>query len=304
LFGRLRNRLGLKAAARLREDLEEVLDGETTSAQGSFSLEERTMLRSILDLKESRVADLMIPRADISAVQQDISLSELLEAFEASGKTRLIVFDDTLDDPVGMVHIKDLLAYFHAAARKSRKKEADDETPLSLAALDLGILLSASKLIRPVLFAPPSMPVLDLLQKMQASHIHITLVIDEYGGTEGLLALKDILESIVGEIDDEHDSGEDNHIVALPDGRFMADARATLEDLQERLGETFHIDEDMGEDVDTLGGLLTSLAGHVPVRGEVVSGPGGFEFEVLDADPRRIKRVRISKAEPLPDPVT
>ncbi len=294
LLGRLRQRLGLKTAARLRENLEEVLDEDSeASAEGAFSLEERSMLRSILDLKETRIADIMVPRADMSSVQKDVPLADLMEAFEASGKTRLVVYDDTLDDPVGMVHIKDLLAYFYAVARRARN--GDPEAPLSLATLDLTLTLAASGLIRPVLFAPPSMPVLDLLQKMQASHIPLALVIDEYGGTEGLLAIKDIVETIVGDIEDEHDNSTDHQLSVLPDGRVLADARILLEDLREHLDETFQVEDEMDEDIDTLGGLLTSLAGHVPVRGEVVAGPGDYEFEVLDADPRRVKRVRITK---------
>jgi CBS domain containing-hemolysin-like protein len=280
----------------LRADLQVVLETSEPD-EGSFSTAERTMLRNILNLRERRVADVMIPRADVIAVKQDIALGELMRLFESAGHSRLVVFRDTLDDPEGMVHIRDLLAYITSRA------QIDPQTPvkrkkalpanLDLRSINLAMPLSDISIIRKLLYVPPSMPALDLLARMQASRTHLALVVDEYGGTDGLVSIEDLVEEIVGEIDDEHDSQEPPSIVKQTDGSFIADARAPIEDVTTVVGEQFDIGE-LAESVDTLGGYLVAHVGRLPVRGEVISGPEPFEIEVLDADPRRVKRLRIS----------
>jgi CBS domain containing-hemolysin-like protein len=287
----------------IRRDLEVVLDAGAP-ADTSLSPEERTMLRNILSLRERRVEDVMVPRADIVSVQQDVSLGELIKVFESAGHSRLAVYNDTLDDPVGMVHIRDLVAYMaaHAAAKpqgNARKKALPAN--LDLRAVDLSVSLSSSRMVRDCLFVPPSMPVIDLFAKMRATRIHLALVIDEYGGTDGLVSIEDIVEQIVGEIEDEHDQDEAPSVVRQPDGAFLADARASLEDVTATLGAEFDVG-DAAEEVDTLGGYLFMKIGRVPVRGELVPGPGDFEIEVYDADPRRLKRLRIyRKNSSVPD---
>jgi CBS domain containing-hemolysin-like protein len=288
----------------IRQDLEVVLENAAPTDTG-FSPEERTMLRNILGLRERRVEDVMVPRADIISVQQDIPLGELIKVFESAGHSRLVVYNDTLDDPVGMAHIRDLVAYMAAqstikpeiAGRRKQQLPAN----LDLKAVDLSLPLSATRIARECLFVPPSMPVVDLFAKMQATRIHLALVIDEYGGTDGLVSIEDIVEQIVGEIEDEHDEDEAPSVVRQVDGSFLADARASLEDVTATLGAEFDIGT-AAEEVDTLGGYLFMKIGRVPVRGEVVAGPGDFEIEVADADPRRLKRLRIYRRKNVPTP--
>jgi CBS domain containing-hemolysin-like protein len=234
------------------------------------------------------------------AVPQDISLGELIKVFESAGHSRLAVYNDTLDDPVGMVHIRDLIAYMAARAAVKPEANAGRKKPLpanlDLRAVDLSVGLSSTKIVREVLFVPPSMPVIDLFAKMQATRIHLALVIDEYGGTDGLASIEDIVEQVVGEIEDEHDEDDAPSVVRQPDGSFLADARTSLEDVTATLGAEFDIG-DAAEEVDTLGGYLFMKIGRVPVRGELVPGPGDFEIEVFDADPRRVKKLRIYRAK-------
>jgi hemolysin (HlyC) family protein len=279
----------------VRADLQDILDAVGPGESG-FSPEESRMLRNILGLRERRVGDVMVPRADIIAVQQDIKLGELMRVFEGAGHSRLVVYNDTLDDPVGMVHIRDLIAFMTARATVNPEKNAKRKKPLpaglDMKAINLGTPLSATKIVREILFVPPSMRVIDLLARMQATRIHLSLVIDEYGGTDGLASIEDIVEQIVGEIADEHDEDETPAIAQLPDGSFVADARAKIEDVVATVGIDFDVGDAI-EDVDTIGGYLVTRAGRLPLRGEIVPGPGLFEFEVLDADPRRVKRVRI-----------
>jgi CBS domain containing-hemolysin-like protein len=229
-------------------------------------------------------------------VQQEISLGELIRVFERAGHSRLVVYNDTLDDPVGMVHIRDLIAYMTARAEVDPEKNAKRKKPLpanlDLKTINLSTPLSATRIVRQILFVPPSMRAIDLLARMQASRIHLALVIDEYGGTDGLCSIEDIVEQIVGEISDEHDEDETPAVVHQADGSWVADARASLEDVVGAIGHDFELG-DAAEEVDTLGGYLVTRAGRLPLRGELIPGPGLFEFEVLDADPRRIKRVRI-----------
>ncbi len=280
-----------------REDLEDVLEAMPPGEAG-FSPEESRMLKNILGLRGRRVADVMIPRADIIAVQQDIKLGELMRMFERAGHSRLVVYNDTLDDPVGMVHIRDLIAFMTARAAVSAEKNAKRKRPLAagldLKAINLAMPLSAAKIVREILFVPPSSRLIDLLARMQATRIHLALVVDEYGGSDGLVSMEDIVEQIVGNIADEHDEAETPQVVRQPDGSFVADARARLEDVSATVGNDFDPGE-VAQEVDTLGGYLVARSGRLPVRGELISGPGLFEFEVLDADPRRIKRVRITR---------
>jgi CBS domain containing-hemolysin-like protein len=285
---------GWKAAA-TRADLEHVLTAE--QPQSGFSPEEAAMLKNILGLRECRIESVMVPRADIVAVQQDIAIGELVRVFEVAAHSRLVVYNDTLDDPAGMIHIRDLIAFM--AARASTKNpstapegEAPQPAELDFGNVDLAMPLSAAKIVREILYAPPSMPVLDLLAKMQATRIHLALIIDEYGGTDGLVSMEDLVEMIVGDIADEHDEREMPAVTRQSDGSFLANGRASLDDVRAVIGDEFDVG-DAAQEVDTLGGYLVIRAGHVPVRGELVPGPETFEAEVLDADPRRVKRARI-----------
>jgi CBS domain containing-hemolysin-like protein len=290
----IRSLFGWKPGS-VRDDLQVVLDTSMPDEVG-FSAVERTMLRNILSLHERRIADVMIHRADIVAVKRDISLSDLMSLFESAAHSRLVVYNETLDDPEGIVHIRDLLAFMTArAARPKSKAKTKKPLPagLDLRSVDLALPLSEANIIRKLLFVPPSMRAIDLLAQMQASRIHLALVVDEYGGTDGLVSIEDIVEQIVGEIDDEHDSDEPPSIVRQADNSFIADARASLDDVRSVIGEEF-VTGEAGEEVETLGGFLVTHVGRLPVRGEVISGPGNFEIEVLDADPRRVKRLRIS----------
>lgn len=290
----LRTLFGWKAGS-ARADLQVVLDA-TAPDETSFTTIERTMLRNILGLHERRIADVMVPRGDIVAVKRDISLGELMSLFESAAHSRLVVYNDTLDDPEGFVHIRDLLAFITAKAKVADEVNAKRKKPfpagLDLRSVDLRMKLSDASIMRKLIYVPPSMPAIDLLAQMQATRIHLALVVDEYGGTDGLVSIEDIVEQVVGEIDDEHDGDEAPSVVRQSDGSFIADARASLEDVQSVVGEEFDTGE-AGEEVDTLGGYLVTQVGRLPVRGEIISGPGEFEIEVLDADPRRVKRVRI-----------
>jgi CBS domain containing-hemolysin-like protein len=281
----------------IRSDLKDVLDAMTPGESG-FSLEESRMLKNILGLRERRVGDVMVPRSDIIAVQQDIKLGDLMRTFEGAGHSRLVVYNDTLDDPIGMVHIRDLIAFMTVRAMVDAEKNAKRKKPLpaglDLKTINLAMPLSTAQIVRQLLFVPPSMRVIDLLARMQATRIHLALVIDEYGGTDGLCSIEDIVEQIVGEIADEHDEDELPRVVRQADGTYVADARAPLEDVAAIVGPDFEVG-DAAEEVDTLAGYLVTRAGRLPVRGEIVPGPGLFEFEVLDADPRRVKRIRITR---------
>jgi CBS domain containing-hemolysin-like protein len=307
-------RLGRQSSS-LRENLEDELAREGGDA--AFSPEERMLLGNILRLRELRVDDVMIPRADIDAVDVDTSLSRVMELFQRSGHSRMPVYEDTLDDPRGMVHIKDLMAFIAeqgssrpAATSVDKKADATGTQPapaasrpgtntpdLDLSRVDLSVSLKDTDLVRKLLFVPPSMPATDLMAKMQADRIQMALVIDEYGGTDGLVSLEDLVEEVVGDIEDEHDEDEEAMLASAGEGVWIADPRLPLEDLDEVLGTSL-TDGEISEDVDTLGGLLYVSVGRVPVRGELLLVPDevpGFEFEVMDADPRRIKRLKIRR---------
>ncbi|MCX7311532.1 MAG: hemolysin family protein [Alphaproteobacteria bacterium] len=285
-----------------RADIEVVLEAAGPGEAG-VSPEERTMIRNILALRGRRIEDVMVPRGDIIAVQQDISIGELVKVFEKAGHSRLVAYNDTLDDPTGMVHIRDLIAFMTAKAavdpEKPRRRKKASVADLDLGAIDLSVNLSAAKIIREMLFVPPSMPALDLLEKMQATRIHLALVVDEYGGTDGLVSMEDIVEQIVGDIADEHDEDELPAVVRQLDGSYVADARASLDDVTSAIGVAFDVG-DAAEEVDTLGGYLMTQVGRLPLRGELVPGPTGFEIEVLDSDPRRVKKVRIHRSKNRP----
>jgi len=229
------------------------------------------------------VEDVMVPRADIVAVDKAATLTELSVTFKEAGHSRLPVYNDTLDEPLGMVHIKDVMPYLMFDARGRNGKTYPNKKVIQY-------------IRRPVLFVPPSMLAQDLLKRMQARRTHMAIVVDEYGGTDGIVTIEDLIEEIVGEIDDEHDDIDPEiQIVTNAGGRSVweADARTDIDDFEKALGRDFAT-ADEEDDVDTLGGLVFTLAGRVPERGEIIRHPDGIEFEVIDADPRRVKRLRIN----------
>ncbi|MFT4707610.1 MAG: magnesium and cobalt transporter [Ascidiaceihabitans sp.] len=232
----------------------------------------------MMNLRRMRVEDVAVPKADITAVSKMITLKKLVAKFKESGLTRLPVYDGTLDTPIGFAHLKDL-ALTHGFNGG-------------------GGTFDLEQMLRPLLFVPPSMTIGVLLTKMQAERRHMALVIDEYGGVDGLVTIEDLIEQVVGEIEDEHDVDEDQFWSIEKTGTYLALAKTPLEDFEAEvdLSLTKHEDVD-GEDIETLGGLVFMLAGRVPARGEVVIHPDGPEFEVIDADPRRIKRLRVSMPE-------
>jgi CBS domain containing-hemolysin-like protein len=302
-YDRLLNRFHLKSRDSIRDDLEDVL--ATSAEDPNFSPQERAMLRNVLGFHRIRVDDVMVPRADIVAVAADTTLGDLLALFRTAGHSRLPVYGETLDDPKGMVHIRDFLDFLamRADSRASRRRKGGDDgappasrLPPSLGRVDLSMTLASAKILRPVLFVPRSMPAIDLLVRMQATRTHMALVIDEYGGTDGLVSIEDLVEMVVGDIEDEHDDATARMIVKSENETFIADARASLDEVTEALGIDLN-DEDSAEDIDTLGGFIVTLAGRVPSRGELIAGPDSLEFEVLDADPRRVKRLRIHRRE-------
>lgn len=295
---------------RLREDLADALMTDT-AVSSAFSPEERAMLHNILRFREVRVEDVMVPRADIEAVDMTISLGELLIHFEETGRSRMPVYCDTLDDPRGFVHIRDLLSYLAKQARNKRRSSAPKTVEVKVSAdavlkekpvrqprpafdlgrVDLSKTVSEAGLVRKILFVPPSMLASELLRSMQAARTQLALVIDEYGGTDGLVSHEDIVEMVIGDVEDEHDD-EEVMFSRTSDDIWVADARVELEEIAEAIGSDFDV-RDQLEDVDTLGGLIFSALGRIPVRGELVQAVPGFEFQILEADPRRIKRVRI-----------
>jgi CBS domain containing-hemolysin-like protein len=291
-YDRVLTRLGLKPRESIRHDLEDVL--AETVEDADFSPQERAMLKNVLSFHRIRVEDVMVPRADIVAVAADTNLGELLSLFRTAGHSRLPVYGETLDDPKGMVHIRDFLDFIamRADGGASEAGAGDETPPPSLGQIDLSMTLASANILRPVLFVPRSMPAIDLLVRMQATRTHMALVIDEYGGTDGLVSIEDLVEMVVGDIEDEHDEDATLTIVQAADGSYVADARASLDEVKETLGVDL-TEEEGAEDIDTIGGFIVTLAGRVPSRSEVIVGPAGLEFEVLDADPRRVKRLRI-----------
>ncbi|MBB6254909.1 hemolysin family protein [Nitrospirillum iridis] len=265
--GWLRAALGGRVDPTLRDTIEELIE-ETSADETSVGGNERTLLTNILKLRGRTVVDIMVPRADILGIEVSISLTDLIRRFSEDAHSRMPVYRETLDDVLGMVHIKDILAV------------VADQRPFDLPSI-----------VREVQIVAPSMPVLDLLLHMRQAHQHMALVVDEFGGIDGLVTIEDLVEEIVGEIEDEHDDAVQPRLIERPDGTLIADARLPLEDFEARVGPV--LDEDEREEVDTLGGLVFSLAGRIPRRGETLVHPSGIEFEVMDADPRRIKRLRV-----------
>ncbi|WP_068462264.1 CBS domain-containing protein [Hyphomicrobium sulfonivorans] len=333
LLNALLTRIGLRSPS-LREMLEADLKGEAEAEAAAFSNEEREMLRRLLRFGGQRVDDIMVPRADIIALEESDSLAELLRTFGEAGVSRIPLFSETLDDPRGMIHVKDLFRWLTQEAANdavnsaiviappasevsaeaasaddkapaSAKKNGDDsnaEPPmLDFGSVDLSRPITSAKIRRPVLYVPPSMPATNLLIRMQATRIHMALVVDEYGGTDGLVTIEDLIEQIVGEIEDEHDVDEDDYIVSEPKLGLVASARTPVKELEKHLGIKL-LTPDEEEDIDTLGGLMFSLLGRVPVRGEHVRHPSGVELEVLDADARRLKKVKIHQPRALAAP--
>ncbi len=267
---------GRNGDANLRETLEELIEDSESDAKSDepINAEERLMLMNILELSELRVEDVMVPRADITALESNTGLDDMVALFHSALHSRMPVYREALDDVIGMVHIKDLLSFWGQRPN-----------------------FRLRSIVRDVLFVPPAMPVLDLLLKMRATRIHMAIVVDEYGGTDGLVTIEDLVEEIVGEIEDEHDEVEGPLIVTRADGALDADARASISEFEKQVDIDLLPDE-RDEDVDTLGGLVFSLLGRVPQRGELVRHSAGLEFEILDADPRRIKRLRVRRVSP------
>src|SRR5215471_4089388 len=322
----LRAKLGLPGAPTLRAMLEDALKG--AGDDHAFSAEEREMLLRILRFGGLRVVDVMVPRADIIAVDENESLWELIKTFDTAGVSRLPLFRESLDDPRGMVHIKDVMRWLIGEAlgrpaseghvqsaqgssqglaqgsvqglvqgrgpgdRTSRTATELTAAVPDLARANLSKPIASARLRRPMIFVPPSMPAANLLIRMQSTHIHMALVVDEYGGTDGLVTIEDLVEQIVGEIEDEHDEAEAAHIVQDAKLGLVTAARTPVRELEDHLGLKLLKPEE-AEDIDTLGGLVFALLGRVPARGELIRHPAGLEFEVLDADPRRVKKLRI-----------
>lgn len=260
--------------ARLRDAIRPPVTPEVHDSTPSETRSPSGAMLGMLNLRRMRVEDVAVPKPDIVAIPVGITKDELVETFRECGLTRLPVYDGTLDTPIGFANLKDF----------ALKHGFNGETP------DLDM----HKLVRPLMFVPPSMPLGVLLQKMQAERIHMALVIDEYGGTDGLVTIEDVIEQVVGEIEDEHDIEEAKSWVMEKPGCYLAQARTELADFEDEIGMKLTEHADIGEEeIDTLGGLVTLLAGHLPARGEVIVHPDGPEFEVVDADPRRIKRLRV-----------
>ena len=376
IFSLLLSALG-RNPSNLRETLEDALTSGEADA-GAFSDEEREMLKRLLRYGGLRVEDVMVPRADIIAADVEETVADVLRIFVEAGVSRIPLYRETLDDPRGVLHIKDLLACLveeaeaatiagrdaglageaaprdgeplgnapssaEAAAavlatgvieqgvrepdtamsqppagaslsaarvevpKRDRNDAVDDEVGkrilaekgrrLDLGSLDLSRQISALKARRDVLYVPPSMPAMSLMIRMQTSRTHMALVVDEYGGTDGLVTIEDLVEEIVGDIEDEHDDEDETYIVETAVAGLVASARTPIENLEAHLGVKL-IDEDDEDDIDTIGGLVFSLVGRVPARGEIIPHPVGIEFEILDADPRRIKRIKIHKRTP------
>lgn len=266
---------GDEGEATLREEIEEAIESHEGEAPivGDLSPIERQMLRNLLHFGESTVADIAVPRGDIIAVPSSITFQGLVAAFAEAGHSRLPVYEESLDSVIGMAHIKDVFTVEVSGA----------EPPEEIVGL-----------LRKPLYVPESMGVLDLLARMRAERVHLAIVVDEFGGTEGLLTIEDVVEEIVGEIEDEHDEEVPGLLIPLEDGVWDADARAELDDVAETIDARLGAVE---EDVDTLGGLATVLAGHVPQTGEIIHHPSGWRLEVTESDTRRVTRLRLHAPE-------
>jgi CBS domain containing-hemolysin-like protein len=265
----------------LRESLEEAIDehSDDGAARDDLSPVERAMLKNMLHFGERQAGDICVPRADMVVFDVDDGFPALVAQFREAGHSRVPVFREDRDHIIGMAHIKDI--YAHIA-------ETFDDAVSSARFADLPV----EPLLRPVLFVPASMRIIDLLARMRAGRTHMAIIVDEYGGTDGLVTIEDLVEEIVGDIEDEHDEDEDALLQAINDRLWEADARLPLEELEEELGLSF-ADDEIGDEVDTLGGMVFMLAGRVPALGETVDHPSGWRFEVIDGDPRKVKRLRL-----------
>ncbi|MEN0088003.1 MAG: hemolysin family protein [Pseudomonadota bacterium] len=309
--GRLLNLLGVGSnATSARQDIEDVLATREGDDE-ALSVKEKALLTNILRLRDTRIDDVMVERGEIHGAELSQTLGDVLRRLIESGHSRMPVYCETLDDPRGMVHIRDLLGYIvqqagDAPAKPKRgekgngkqKPTGPQKTTVSqisdLSRADMSVTLEKSGLTRPILFAPPSMLAMDLMAHMQGARTQMALIIDEYGGTDGLVSLEDLVETVFGEIEDEHDDQVEQLISEVSTGVWGADSRAELEDVKAAIGPGFDV-SDHEDEVDTLGGLLFASLGRIPVRGEIIHAVDGFEIEVTDADPRRIKKVRISR---------
>jgi len=297
LWRRIRNRFGRGRDLGLRESLEGALETHEAQHPGESVREEtKSMMLNIIEFSNLRVDDVMVPRVDITAIDESDTMRDLLEKFVDANHSRVPVYRETLDGVTGMIHVKDFMRWMTSKGAK-KKKAAKGEKPvlagLSIAASELSTPVKQAGLNREVLFVPPSMPATDLLVRMQASRTHLAIVIDEYGGTEGLVSIEDLVEVIVGDIADEHDTDEAVEIKPLDEGLYSADGRVDIAELEALLNVDLLSDEEE-EEADTLAGLVFKIAGRVPTRGEIIRHDSGLEFEILDSDPRRVKRVRIN----------
>ncbi|MCZ2203385.1 hemolysin family protein [Bartonella sp. A05] len=290
LFSFLRGR----NSTSLRDDLTDALTADNEKDTDLFSPEERIMLYNILRLREARVDDVMIPRSEIEALEINTPLGEALECFGKIGHSRMPVYAETLDDPRGMIHIRDILNYITRFITNSAQNEKKSNS-LQLNHTDLNHPIGELNLIRTVLFVPSSMLASKLLTRMQTTRTQMALVIDEYGGTDGLVSMEDIVELVVGDIEDEHDN-DDNAIVCEHDNKWLVDAKTELGDVKKALGPDFIVGE-YADEVDTIGGLIVSILDRIPSKGEIIEAIPGFRFRILEADKRRIKRLRIVRIQ-------
>ena len=280
----------------LREGLESVIEThEAQNPENDLGQETKSMMRNLIAFSDLRVDDVMVPRADIVAIEDSSTMRELLLKFNEANHSRLPVYRETLDDVAGMIHVKDFMRWMSV---KGGKRKSKTKMPgITVSATDLSQTVKQSGLYRDVLFVPPSMPAADLLLKMQASHIHMAIVIDEYGGSDGLISIEDLVEEIVGDISDEHDVDEEELIKQQGENIYTADARVHISIVDKLLGVDLLSDEEEDE-ADTLGGLIFEMAGRVPARGEIIKHTSGLEFEILQSDARRVKRIRIHVKKP------
>jgi CBS domain containing-hemolysin-like protein len=276
--------------ATIRDDLEVALDVVASAGQtAEFSDSERAILKNVLKLRQLTVEDVMVERSDIMALDIDSTLGALVGRLRSAGHSRLPIYEDNLDNVLGFVHIKDVLEKVTTPAEAPTA-----EMPVKFSSGTLRQKMKKLNIIRQAMFVPTTMPVGDLLQQMREAHVHMAIVVDEYGGTDGLVTIEDLLETVVGEIEDEHDEKQASLIRKVGPETWIADARIELEDVGKILGPDFD-PGDYADDVDTLGGLVFDLAGHVPARGETLTQLANFDFEILASDSRRIRRIRIKR---------
>jgi CBS domain containing-hemolysin-like protein len=293
LLSKLKRRLAPKPG-----DLQSSLDGvieshaEETGTEG-LDGDARSMMRNVIGFADMRVNDLMVPRANIIAVEDSSTMRELLAQFIEANHSRLPIFRESLDDVSGMIHVKDYLRWMTSKGSKKKTKLVP-EAGVTLAAKELSSTIKQHpSLLRDVLFVPPSMPAPDLLLKMKASHIHLAIVVDEYGGTDGIVSLEDLVEVIIGDISDEHDTDDEQDMLRQVDEKtYVANAQVEISTLDQKLKVDL-LPDDQEDEADTLAGLVFEMAGRVPIRGEIIKHPSGLEFEIMESDARRIKRVRI-----------